>query len=63
MGLKELSVSELIVALVLNDRQVCIEVNSHRGLTKKTEKEMMKIQAECKKRGLLTEEGIDDLNK
>ena len=56
---KELTTSELILALVMNDRQACIEVNSRRGLTKRTNDETEKLLTECKNRGLLTEEDIE----
>lgn len=54
--IKELTNSELIYELVMNDRQAVIEVNSRRGLTKKTNKLTDLLLAECKKRNLLTEE-------
>lgn len=59
----ELTTSELILALVMNDRQACIEVNSRRGLTRKTDSETEKLLAECKNRGLLTEEDAQDILK
>lgn len=59
--IKELTTSELILALVMNDRQACIEVNSHRGLTKKTETETDKLLVECKSRGLLAEQEIEKI--
>lgn len=59
--IKELTTSELILALAMNDRQACIEVNSHRGLTKKTEAETDKLLAECKSRGLLAEQEIEKI--
>ena len=59
----ELTTSELILALVMNDRQACIEVNSRRGLTRKTDSETKKLLAECKNRGLLTEEDAQDILK
>jgi len=59
----ELTTSELILALVMNDRQACIEVNSKRGLTKKTDKITQLLLAECKKRELLTEEDAQDILK
>lgn len=59
--IKELTTSELILALVMNDRQACIEVNSRRGLTKKTDSETEKLLTECKNRGLLTEEDAQDI--
>lgn len=54
--IKELTNSELIYELVMNDRQAVIEVNSRRGLTKKTNKLTDLLLAECKERNLLTEE-------
>lgn len=57
----ELTTSELILALIMNDRQACIEVNSRRGLTKKTDSETEKLLIECKNRGLLTEEDAQDI--
>lgn len=59
----ELTTSELILALVMNDRQACIEVNSRRGLTRKTDSETEKLLTECKNRGLLTEEDAQDILK
>ena len=59
----ELSTSELIYNLVMNDRQACIEVNSKRGLTKRTDKITQLLLAECKERGLLTEEDIQKILK
>lgn len=59
----ELTTSELILALVMNDRQACIEINSRRGLTKKTARETDLLLAECKKRELLTEEDAQDILK
>lgn len=61
--IKELTISELILALIMNDRQACIEVNSRRGLTKKTDKTTQLLLAECKKRELLTEEDAQDILK
>lgn len=61
--IKELTTSELILALIMNDRQACIEVNSRRGLSKKTNSETEKLLAECKNRGLLTEEDAQDILK
>lgn len=58
-----LTTSELILALVMNDRQACIEVNSKRGLTKKTDKITQLLLAECKKRELLTEEDVQEVLK
>ena len=54
--IKALTDSELIYELVMNDRKACNEVNSRRGLTKKTDKTTNLILAECKERGLLSEE-------
>lgn len=51
--IKELTTSELILALVMNDRQACIEVNSRRGLSKKTSTSTNCLLAECKERGLI----------
>lgn len=59
----ELTTSELILALIMNDRQACIEVNSRRGLTRKTDSETEKLLTECKNRGLLTEEDAQDILK
>lgn len=59
----ELSTSELIYNLIMNDRQACIEVNSKRGLTKKTDKITQLLLAECKARELLTEEDVQDILK
>lgn len=56
MKIKELTTSELILALVMNDRQACIEVNSRRGLRKKTAALTNCLLAECKERNLLSEE-------
>lgn len=61
--IKELTTSELILALVMNDRQACAEVNSRRGLTKRTDDETEKLLTECKNRGLLTEEDAQDILK
>lgn len=61
--IKSLTNSELILALVMNDRQACIEVNSRRGLTKKTARETDLLLAECKKRELLTEEDVQKILK
>lgn len=61
--IKELTTSELILALIMNDRQACIEVNSRRGLSKKTNNETEKLLTECKNRGLLTEEDAQDILK
>lgn len=52
----ELTTSELILALIMNDRQACIEVNSRRGLSKKTDASTNCLLAECKERNLLSEE-------
>lgn len=59
--IKAMTNSELIYKLVMNDRQACIEVNSRRGLTKKTSEETDKLLAECKSRGLLTEEHVQKI--
>lgn len=59
----ELTTSELILALIMNDRQACIEVNSRRGLTRKTDSETEKLLTECKNRELLTEEDAQDILK
>lgn len=59
----ELSTSELIYNLVMNNRRVVNEVNSSRGLTKKTAKETELLLAECKARGLLTEEDVQKILK
>lgn len=56
-----LTTSELILALVMNDRRACIEINSRRGLTKKTEAETDKLLAECKNRGLLAEQEVEKI--
>ena len=54
--IKELTTSELILALVMNDRQARIEINSRRGLSKKTDASTNCLLAECKERNLLSEE-------
>lgn len=54
--IKGMTNSELIFFLVMNDRKSCSEVNSSRGLTKKTSTETDRILEECKLRGLLTDE-------
>ena len=59
----ELSTSELIYNLVMNDRRACIEINSKRGLTKKTDKITQLLLVECKARGLLTEEDVQKILK
>lgn len=56
-----LTTSTLIYRLIMNDRQACIEVNSRRGLTKKTARETNLLLAECKKRGLLTDEDAEKI--
>lgn len=61
--IKSLTTSELIRRLVINERHVCKEINFGRGLTKKTEKEMELLLAECKERELLTEEDIQKMLK
>jgi len=61
--IKELTTSELICRLVVNERCVCKEVNSRQGLTKKTAKETELLLAECKVRGLLNEEDIQRILK
>lgn len=61
--IKELTTSELIRRLVMNERCVCKEVNSRRGLTKRTEREMELLLSECKERELLTEEDAQNILK
>ena len=61
--IKSLTNSELICKLVMNNRQVVNEVNSRRGLTKKTAKETELLLAECKERELLTEEDVQKILK
>lgn len=61
--IKSLTISKLICRLVMNERRVCKEINFGRGLTKKTEKEMELLLAECKERELLTEEDIQSILK
>lgn len=61
--IKALTASELILTLIMNDRQACIEVNSKRGLTKKTDKITQLLLTECKVRGLLTEEDTQNILK
>lgn len=61
--IKSLTNSELIRRLVMNERCVCKEVNSRRGLTKRTEREMELLLAECKERELLTEEDVQKILK
>lgn len=55
--------NELIVAFAKLQVRICKEVNSRRGLTKKTEKEHDKICKELIKRGLLTQADVDEVNK
>lgn len=61
--IKELTISELICRLVINERCVCKEINFGQGLTKKTAKETELLLAECKERELLTEEDIQNILK
>jgi hypothetical protein len=61
--IKALSNSELIYELIMNDRQACIEVNSRRGLTKKTANDTSRLIAECLERTLLSTKEADRLEK
>ena len=63
MNIKTATVGEIITELVLEEIKATKEINSVRGLTKKTEGELDKMYKELLNRGILTAEQVEKLNQ
>ena len=60
-NIKTATVGELVTELTVLTVKSVKEVNSTRGLTKKTEKELDAILSELSNRGILTEEQVEKI--
>lgn len=63
MNVRTATDGEIITAIILGEIKATKEINSTRGLTKKTEEELDKMYKELFKRGVLTEEQVNTLNR
>lgn len=63
MNVKTATTGDIITELILGEIRATKEVNSTRGLTKKTATELHKMYQELLKREVLTEEQVQKLNK
>ena len=63
MNIKTATTGDIIIELILGEIRATKEVNTIRGLTKKTATELDKMYQELLKRGVLTEEQIEKVNR
>ena len=63
MNVKTATTGDIIIELILGEIRATKEVNTTRGLTKKTATELDKMYQELLKRGVLTEEQIEKVNR
>lgn len=63
MNIKTATTGDIITELIRGEIRATKEINTTRGLTKKTATELDKMYQELLKRGVLTEEQVEKLNK
>lgn len=63
MNVKTATTGDIIIELIFGEIRATKEVNTTRGLTKKTATELDKMYQELLKRGVLTEEQIEKVNR